>query len=350
MQCNLKKVPILLLLLTTQCTFIAAADDGPAGAGSGASDAEHPLIGVIRHQILRYCQEKSKLHDTTQSHVLMATLTRFMPQVTADTFWEHLVPAQKNLLAHSQQYTECAHILSEAKNKILAIMEAKIDFTEEEIAASIYSLIYALATDLIYNHLQHYQTTAPLRKNIREVFGICSPASETPWHQDILEHTELPHFRIVDATDVNDIMEMVHRWTITSMIMFLRKQVEDKTFSPAEAFAVDTYLVHTLMPLRSYAFNGAQKKAVVDDAGQREQFTKCGPIKKSIKEKQSGYIDTLIHDLFHQEMICHILSICNAENMAPSIIRQLKTLPCFDIPSAPCEPAPKGKNRKGKRK
>jgi hypothetical protein len=51
MQSNLKKVPILLLLLTTQCTFIAAADDGPAGAGSGASslptDAALPDIFIL---------------------------------------------------------------------------------------------------------------------------------------------------------------------------------------------------------------------------------------------------------------------------------------------------------------
>jgi hypothetical protein len=223
---------------------------------------------------------------------------------------------------------------------MLALISEELAYTDAEAATIIHSLIYGLATDIIYSHLQHYETTPLIRKKIRESLGICTPDLPTPWHQDILSPSELPDFTTVEKTDTNDIMNMVKRWTVTSTILFLRNLVGKKQISPEDAYIIDEYLVNTLMPLNTYTFDDAQKDAILNDTNRKDQLQRLSSTRREIREKKPGYTSALLYALFHQTMTQHILNLLDAEQMPACVKKELKELHYFALPKKP-------KNKKG---
>jgi|GEM_PF-5401655 len=307
---------------------------------------ENPIIESIRTQITNYWREKSASYDTLHARTLMNTTQRYLSTITAPLFSSELCEEQKNLLAHSQNYTECFQKLSQAKRKMLNLISGKFEYTDEQAVHIIHSLIYGLATDLIYSQLQHYETNPDIRKHIRETLSICPPDSPTPWHQDILRPSELPHFKIIEETDINNIMNMVRRWTFTSIILFIRELVEKKEIAPEDGSMIDEYLINILMPLDTYTFDEEQKNAILHDTKRAHQLRRLSITRRAIKEKKPGYATGLLYALFHQTMTQKILDLLDAEQMSIHMRLQLKKLPCFAL-----EKAPKSKkNRKGQRK
>jgi hypothetical protein len=313
------------------------APAGPAvSAPSKASCAlQHPILQAIKGQITLYCAEKHRVCDTTTSKAIVAAVAAYLKEMTPETFASQLYPAQHTLLAHSKEYPACAQILSKAKNKLIAAMKEELSYSDEELATITHSLIYALATDLIYSHFQHYETPPQVRRNIREHLGICPPGSETPWHQDIVGPSELPHFRIVATIPVADIMDMVHRWAITDIIKFLRKLLEKKSISPEDASAMDAYLINTLLRLRTYVFSDEQKATILRDERRAAQNDHWHTLRKAIREKQEEYDGLLLTDLLHQTIIIYMLALLDADNMPADTKSALKGMPCFQLPKAP---------------
>jgi hypothetical protein len=309
-----------------------------------APPAEHPIMRAIKEQVTHYCAKIDKECGTKTSAEVVTAIASYLQRMTPEAFASQLCREQKTLLAQSKGYQACAHILSKAKNSLLTAMREDTTYTDEEINAIIHSLIYALATDLIYSHLQQYETTADIRRNIREHLGVCPPESPTPWHQDILGPKELPHFSVVAATQVADIMDMVHRWSITDIIQFFRDLLEKQNILAEDASSMDAYLIDTLLPLRTYVFSDEQKAAILNDEKRAAQNKFWGTLRKAIRAKQEGYDGFLLNDLLHQTIIINMLALLDADNMPADTKSALKGMPCFQLPKAP--KAKKGQRRR----